>query len=99
MRQCSSIHDSRFAIHDSKRRTRPQPGKTRMKQIVIVAVVCLLASASLDAQRGRGAGAGAAPPAPRQAAPFDLTGYWVSPVIEDWKFRMVIPNKGVFDGL
>ena len=54
---------------------------------------------SLDAQRGRGGGGGAPPASPRQAAPFDLTGYWVSPIIEDWKYRMVIPNKGVFDGL
>ncbi len=53
---------------------------------------------SLDAQRGRGGG-GAPAASPRQAAPFDLTGYWVSPIIEDWKYRMVVPNKGVFDGL
>ena len=40
------------------------------------------------AQRGRGA----APPAPgRAGAPFDLTGYWVSVVTEDWRFRMVTP--------
>ncbi|HXH25586.1 MAG TPA: hypothetical protein VNI78_10075 [Vicinamibacterales bacterium] len=51
----------------------------------------------VSAQRGRGGGA---PPAsPRQAAPVDLTGYWVSVVTEDWKFRMVTPNRGVFDGL
>ena len=71
-----------------------------MKNIGLVVVTCLLASiVTLDAQRGRGAGAGAPAVSPRQAAPFDLSGYWVSPVIEDWKFRMVIPNKGVFDGL
>jgi hypothetical protein len=23
----------------------------------------------------------------------------VSPIIEDWKYRMVVPNKGVFDGI
>ena len=60
-------------------------------------VILCLSVAPVDAQRGRGGGA---PPAtPRQAAPIDLTGYWVSPIIEDWKFRMVTPNKGVFDGL
>ena len=62
-----------------------------------VVLIVLASSVSLDAQRGRGA----APPAanPRLAAPIDLTGYWVSPIIEDWKFRMVIPNRGVFDGI
>src|SRR3954462_7263911 len=70
-----------------------------MKKLVIFGFVCVLGSSvSLDAQRGRGGG-GAPPVSPRQAAPFDLTGYWVSPVIEDWKYRMVVPNKGVFDGL
>lgn len=64
----------------------------------LAAAMLIVAMAPLDAQRGRGGG-GAPPAAPRQAAPIDLTGYWVSPVIEDWKFRMVIPNKGVFDGI
>ena len=29
-------------------------------------------------------------------APIDLTGYWVSIVTEDWRFRMVTPPKGDF---
>ena len=32
-------------------------------------------------------------------AALDLTGYWVSVVSEDWKFRMVTPKKGVYDSL
>jgi hypothetical protein len=32
-------------------------------------------------------------------APIDLTGYWVSVISEDWKYRMVTPKKGVFDGV
>jgi len=31
---------------------------------------------------------------PREVAPIDLTGYWVSVVTEDWRWRMVIPPKG-----
>jgi hypothetical protein len=38
------------------------------------------------------------PPSPPQAgrpgAPIDLTGYWVSVVTEDWRWRMVTPLKG-----
>lgn len=45
---------------------------------------------------GRGGGGrGGGPPATAQAsAPLDLTGYWVSLVTEDWRFRMVTPAKG-----
>jgi len=32
--------------------------------------------------------------APKQAAPIDLTGYWVAVVTEDWRWRMVTPAKG-----
>ena len=70
-----------------------------MTRLAILASVCVLAwSATMEAQRGRGGGGGAAASA-RQAAPIDLTGYWVSVVAEDWKFRMVTPKKGVFDGV
>jgi hypothetical protein len=83
------------ATETPRNRWRSSLGASLSRWVVIVVVA---SSVSLDAQRGRGA---AAPPAasPRQAAPIDLTGYWVSPVIEDWKFRMVIPNRGVFDGI
>jgi hypothetical protein len=33
-------------------------------------------------------------PSPRAAAPIDLTGYWVSVVNEDWRWRMVTPPRG-----
>jgi hypothetical protein len=36
------------------------------------------------------------PKSPREAAPEDLTGYWVSVVSEDWRWRMVTPAKGDF---
>lgn len=36
------------------------------------------------------------PPTPRAAAPIDLTGYWVSIITEDWRWRMVTPPKGDF---
>ena len=32
----------------------------------------------------------------KAAAPVDLTGYWVSIVTEDWRWRMVTPIKGDF---
>jgi hypothetical protein len=36
---------------------------------------------------------------PKAAAPIDLTGYWVSIVSEDWRYRMVTPPKGDFQGV
>ena len=48
---------------------------------------------------GRAAASGAGRPAaanPRAAAPHDLTGYWVSVVTEDWRWRMTTPPKGDF---
>src|SRR5262245_13956655 len=84
---------SRFTIRHSRFET-----DDGMKKLSVLALVCVLTSVvTLDAQRGRGGGGGAPAASPRQAAPYDLTGYWVSPIIEDWKYRMVVPNKGVFD--
>jgi hypothetical protein len=48
----------------------------------------------LHAQRG-----GGPPPAPRAAAPIDLTGYWVAIVTQDWRWRMVTPRKGDYQGI
>lgn len=71
-----------------------------MKRLVLLALCLLISASALEAQRGGGRGRGGGPAlSPRQAAPIDLTGYWVSPIIEDWKYRMVTPTKGVFDAL
>jgi hypothetical protein len=61
-----------------------------MKLRVLGALTLLfLATWNLQAQRG-----GAPPRPPREAAPIDLTGYWVSVVSEDWRVRMVMGQKG-----
>jgi len=39
-------------------------------------------------------GRGGPPPTPKAGAPVDLTGYWVSLVTEDWRYRMMTPPKG-----
>jgi hypothetical protein len=58
-------------------------------------VLVLGAAGRLDAQRGT-----SAPPQPaRAAAPIDLTGYWVSIVTQDWRWRMVTPAKGDYVGI
>jgi hypothetical protein len=74
--------------------------------LVIWVAAIVLSSAPLSAQppgrdlsevvdtANRGRGAGPAGKTPKESAPIDLTGYWVSIVSEDWRFRMVTPPKG-----
>src|SRR6478752_9035506 len=69
---------------------------TKALEHKILVLLVFLLSGSLYAQRGRGGGA---PANPRQNAALDLTGYWVSVITEDWKFRMVTPNKGIYETL
>jgi len=57
-----------------------------------------LAAVSVWAQPPQG-GRGGPPPTPKAGAPIDLTGYWVSVVTEDWRFRMFTPAKGDYPGV
>ena len=63
-------------------------------------IALVTSPAYAQARGGRGGGAGSAPQQPQTAkasAVFDMTGYWVSNVTEDWRFRMITPLKGDFD--
>lgn len=64
--------------------------------MALAASAVLLLPADVHAQRG---GRGGPPPTPRALAPSDFSGYWVSVITEDWKFRMVTPRKGVYETL
>lgn len=64
-----------------------------------VALLILTLAFPLAAYSQRGGRGGGGAPLARQNAPIDLTGYWVSVVGEDWEFRMVTPDKGVYDTL
>lgn len=64
---------------------------------VLAGVLAFTLGMRAGAQPARGA---AAPPqAPRAAAPVDLTGYWVAVVTQDWRWRMVTPAKGDYEGI
>ncbi|HUA18688.1 MAG TPA: hypothetical protein VMB25_08085 [Bryobacteraceae bacterium] len=39
------------------------------------------------------------PKDPKAAAPIDLTGYWVSLITEDWRYRMVTPRPGDYQSV
>src|SRR5580765_1945620 len=71
-----------------------------MKKFVMVVMALLAAQTGLFAQgRGGRGGAPAPPQTAKAAAPIDLTGYWVSVVTEDWRYRMVTPTKGDYQGV
>ena len=58
-------------------------------------VLALLAGGAVIEVCGQNAQPGSpVPPTAKAAAPIDLTGYWVSIVTEDWRWRMVTPAKG-----
>jgi hypothetical protein len=68
-------------------------------RLALVLACLLMAHSAVDAQgRGRG-GRGGPPPTGKAGAPIDLTGYWVSVITEDWRYRMVTPAKGDFNGV
>jgi len=54
-------------------------------------VLLLTLSTNSFAQRG---GPPGPPPSAQEAAAFDMTGYWVSVVTEDWRWRMVVAPVG-----
>ena len=63
------------------------------RRILAVALAVFVCPALVLAQRGgRGAPAGP-PPTARATAPIDLAGYWVSLIVDEWRFR-VTPQKG-----
>src|SRR5215467_14566114 len=55
----------------------------------------------LHAQGAQGGRGGVEPSQvnPKAASPIDLTGYWVSIVDEDWRFRMVVPPPRDYEGV
>ena len=67
--------------------------RASVTQQLLAGALVLLAGASVYAQ-GRGGPPPGPPRTPKAAAPIDLTGYWVSVVTEDWRWRMFTPPKG-----
>ena len=62
---------------------------------MVIAALIACGLVRLDAQRGNPQ----PPRTPRAAAPIDLSGYWVSIVTQDWRWRMVTPAKGDYQGI
>src|SRR5580698_9685724 len=71
-----------------------KPPKGRVARHFLIAAAALLttvpALSIVVAAQGRGAEPA---PTPQAIAPIDLTGYWVSIIVDEWRFR-VTPQKG-----
>lgn len=65
------------------------------KQILTFTTGLLLSIPVFAQPRGGPRGGGP----PKAAAPIDVTGYWVSLISEDWRFRMFAAPKGDFSGV
>jgi len=57
---------------------------------IVLALLALGAPASVRTQRV------VSSPSARDVAPIELTGYWVSYVTENWRYRMVTPARGEY---
>jgi hypothetical protein len=73
--------------------------------ILVISCVILFAALAAPSLRAQEEDQPATParPAPaktaREEAPIDLTGYWISVVTQDWRWRMVTPKKGDYPGI
>ena len=59
---------------------------------IALVIACFAQPTALRAQQQSGGAARSA----RDRSPIDLTGYWVSYVTENWRYRMVTPAKGEY---
>src|SRR5215469_8447957 len=69
------------------------------KWLALTIAVALPVLTQAQGRGGRGGGGQGGQANAKSAAPIDLTGYWVSVVNEDWRYRMVMPAKGDYMGV
>ena len=78
---------------------------SRRALIVVFSAACavligtMAIESPLRAQGRQGGAPAGAPPSGRAQAPYDITGYWVSLITDDWRYRMLTPPKGNADYL
>jgi len=65
-----------------------------MRRLLFLVTLGLTSLSGLFAQGRGGPGRGGPPPTAKASALYDITGYWVSVVTEDWRYRMITPAKG-----
>ena len=71
----------------------------RLSRLFFSAALAAVLVGNLHAQRAGVRGAAEPPRIGKSGALYDITGYWVSVVTEDWRHRMVTPPKGDYTGV
>ena len=74
-------------------------GRRRATTFLLVIAVFSFVTWTLYGQGRGGRGGPQTPQTAKAAAPIDITGYWVSVITEDWRYRMLTPPKGDFVGV
>src|SRR5207302_6061571 len=67
-------------------------------RIILTTILMMLIAISGAYAQGRG-GPPSPPPSPQAAARIDITGYWVSLVTEDWRYRQFTPPRGDYQSV
>jgi hypothetical protein len=70
-----------------------------MRRATKTVLCCIAFGFGIGNALGQPPGPPRPPQRPRDAAPFDITGNWVSIVNEDWRWRMLTPPKGDYTSL
>ena len=74
--------------------------RRRILTLTLFTLGVLVVQPGIFAQGRGGRGSGPAPgQTAKAAAVFDPTGYWVSIITEDWRYRMVTPSLGDYQGV
>jgi hypothetical protein len=95
-RGTSAVRKARMAILSPLCGRVKTLAKSRIAFTIYLAVFAVIPN--LLAQ-GRGGPPPGPPPTPRAAARIDITGYWVSLVTEDWRYRQFTPPKGDYESV
>src|SRR5262249_8668105 len=85
---------SGFPGQDRSNHLEMHRGAAMKQPILALVAMATMAAAPVVAQRRQ-----QPPQSPRAGAPKDFTGYWVSVVTEDWRWRMVTPARGDYDSV
>src|SRR5436190_8531991 len=115
VRRCDGAMDHRHVcrggLYESQHKVRDMMIRVDVRKMscalalgLVLAALPAAAQDDGDAQAGRGGrgGRGGAPAVARtakQLAPVDFTGYWTAVITQDWRWRMVVPPKGAFNGV
>ena len=73
--------------------------RIHVRRRAVITAIAIAVGVSVAVTASQGPTAPAAAQTARATAPLDLTGYWVSVITEDWRWRMLTPPRGDAQGV